>query len=185
METMLLGLFLFLAVHVTTTTPSLRARAVAKVGENPWRGLVSLGALGGLFLVGLGWGETPNTVLFAAQGWARQSAPALVSLGLILFVMGGGKLNGHLRRYLHHPMLVGVILWSGVHLLANGGLRETLLFGTFLAFAAYALLVLLAAGKRNRFVPALKWDLVGVAIGLVVAVAAMHAHGWLFGVPAY
>lgn len=182
---MLSGLALFFVVHVVTATPALRARAVGRIGDNPWRGVVSLCALIGLVLVGIGWSRAPNTALFAPQAWARQAAPVLVTLALVLFVIGGGKLDGYLRRYLHHPMLIGVALWAGIHLLSNGGQRETLLFGSFLAFALYALIGLLMAGKRNRFAPALKWDGIGAAIGLVLAVAVMHAHAWLFGVAAY
>lgn len=184
MNQMLLGLLMFFAVHLMTATPPLRAAITRRIGDNPWRGVVSLVSLGGLILVGMGWATTPNTPLFAPQAWARQSAPLLVTVALILFVIGGGKLPGYLRRYLHHPMLYGVILWASTHLLANGGLRETLLFGSFLAFATYALVTLLAAGKRQSYTPALKWDVIGAAIGIVVAAGVMHGHAWLFGVPA-
>lgn len=182
---MLLGLALFFSVHFATATPPFRRAVGARLGDNAWRGVVSLCALPGLVLIGIGWSDTPNTPLFAPQAWARQLAPALVTLALILVVIGGGKLKGHLRRQLHHPMLLGVGLWAGVHLLANGGLRETLLFGSFLAFTLYALVGLLAAGKRQDFTPALKWDLLGIAIGIALAGGVMHGHARLFGVPAF
>lgn len=185
MTWMLLGLALFFSVHVATATPAFRRFVATRLGEHPWRGVVSLCALTGLILVGVGWRDTPNSPLFAPLPLARQLAPALVTLALILIVVGGGKLNGYLRRHLHHPMLLGIGLWAGVHLLANGGLRETLLFGSFLAFSVYALTILLASGKRNDFTPSLKWDVVGAAIGIALAVGVMHGHARLFGVPAF
>ena len=124
----------------------------------------------------------PNTVLFSPSALAIQLAPALVTVALVLFVIGGGNLPGYIKRTLHHPMLVGVILWSSTHLLANGGWRETVLFGSFLVFSVYALCSLLLAGKLARFVPAWKWDAIGLAIGLFVAIGVMHSHKWLFGV---
>ena len=115
---------------------------------------MALGSLGAIVLIGFGWKSAPNTVLFAPSALAIQLAPVLVSVALVLFVIGGGNLPGYIKRTLHHPMLVGVILWSATHLLANGGWRETVFFGAFLVFSIYALCSLLLAGKRATFVPA-------------------------------
>lgn len=176
------GLAVFFALHLTAVTPSLRAKLVALAGENAWKGLVAAGSLGAVGLIVYGWNLAPNTLVFAPSALAIRLAPVLVSLALVLFVIGGAKLPGHLRRTLQHPMLLGVALWSATHLLANGGLRETLLFGAFLAFSLYALGALLLAGKRATFVAAWKWDAIGLAVGVFVAVGAMHGHRWLFGV---
>ena len=63
--------------------------------------------------------------------------------------------------------------------------RSLLLFGAFLAFSLYALGALLRAGKRATFVAEWKWDAVGLAVGVFVAVGAMHGHRWLFGVAVF
>lgn len=178
----LTGLALFFTLHFTTATPVLRRKLAAATGENTWKGLIALSSLAGVILICFGWGTTPNTTLFAPNPMAIRYAPVLVSTALVLFVIGGGNMSGYIRRKLHHPMLVGTIIWSSTHLLANGGLRETLLFGTFLAFAVYALCSLLLAGKRATFAPTLKWDLIGIGIGLVVAIGVLHSHRLLFGV---
>lgn len=176
------GLLLFLILHVATATPSLRRKLAAGTGENAWKGIVALGSLCGVVLIALGWKAAPNTVLFSPSALAIQLAPVLVTVALVLFVIGGGNLPGYIKRTLHHPMLVGVILWSGTHLLSNGGWRESVLFGAFLAFSVYALCSLLLAGKLSRFVPSWKWDAIGLAVGLLVAIGVMHGHKWLFGV---
>ena len=176
------GLILFFVLHFTTATPPLRQRLVQRIGENPWKGVVTLGSLSAIALIARGWSAVPNSHVFAPSALALHLAPVLISVALILMVAGGGNLPGHIRRMLHHPMLVGTVLWSGTHLLANGGLRETWLFGSFLAFALYALCSLLHAGKRATFVPAWKWDAIATGIGAVLAVGAMHGHRWLFGV---
>ncbi len=179
------GLALFFALHFATATPVVRNRLVAAIGANAWKGLVALGSLAAVALICSGWKYAPNTPLFAASPLAIRLAPVLVTVALMLFVIGGGNLKGHIRRSLHHPMLVGVILWSGTHLLANGGLRETVLFGSFLLFAVYALCSLLLAGKRATFDPAWKFDVIGIGIGLFVAIGVMHSHKWLFGVAVF
>lgn len=176
------GLILFFALHFATATPSIRQKLARSTGENAWKGLLAAGSLLAIVLICLGWSSAPNTVLFAPSALAIRLAPVLVSVALVLFVIGGGNLRGHIKRRLHHPMLVGAVVWSGVHLLANGGLRETLLFGSFLVFSVYALGSLLRAGKRATFEPAGKWDAIGIGLGLFVAVGVMHGHRWLFGV---
>lgn len=176
------GLMLFFVLHFTTATPSVRQKVAQITGENAWKGLVALGSLGAVILICFGWRSAPTTILFAPSAFAIQSAPVLLTVALVLFVIGGGNLRGYIRRTLHHPMLVGAILWSGTHLLANGDLRATLLFGFFLVFSVYALCSLLLAGKRATFEPAWKWDAIGLVIGLFVAVGVMHSHKWLFGV---
>ena len=176
------GLLVFFALHFTATTPMLRRVIVRATGENVWKVIVAMASLGAIVLIVLGWPAAPNTPLFAPSALAIRLAPLLVGVAVVLFVIGGVNLPGHIRRTLHHPMLIGVVVWSATHLLANGGLRETLLFGAFLVFSLYALAALLLAGKRATFAPAWKWDAIGVGVGLFVAVGVMHGHRWLFGV---
>ena len=178
------GLLVFFALHFTATTPALRRAIVRLAGENAWKGAVAIASLGAMVLIVLGWPAASNEPLFAPSALAVRLAPLLVSVALVLFVIGGVKLPGHIRSRLQHPMLVGVALWSATHLLANGGRRETLLFGAFLAFSLYALGSLLRAGKRANFVAAWKWDAIGIGVGLFMAVGVMHGHRWLFGVAA-
>lgn len=176
------GLFLFFVLHLVTVTPPLRRASVRRIGDNAWKGVVAIGSLAGGALIVVGWSTAPNTPLFAPSALAIRLAPWLVSLAVVLMVIGGAGLSGHIRRQLHHPMLIGVALWSVTHLLANGGWRESALFGAFLLFSLYALLALWLAGKRARFVPAAKWDVIGIAVGLLLAIGVMHGHRWLFGV---
>lgn len=182
MTLLLGGLSIFLVLHLSAVTPALRGALVSVAGENAWKGVVAIGSLAAIALIVAGWGDTPADTVFAPSALAVRVAPLLVSVALVLFVIGGVNLPGHIRRRLHHPMLVGVVIWSATHLLANGGLRETLLFGAFLAFSLYALGSLFLSGKRAVFAAAWKWDAIGVGVGLFVAVGVMHGHRWLFGV---
>lgn len=177
------GLLVFFGMHLITVTPALRRAVFRNLPDQPRRGIVALISLLGVALICLGWPSAPATRLFMPAPAAVAVAPILVPCALVLFLIGGLGFRGYIRRYLHHPMLMGAALWSGVHLAANGGLRETLLFGSFLAFSLYALGVVFGCGKRATFIPALKWDLVGIVVGLVVAIGILHSHRILFGVP--
>ena len=182
MAIFLSGFILFFLLHILTATPALRRKLAARTGENAWKGIVALVSLAGIVLICLGWSKAPNEQLFAPSALAIQLAPYVVSVALVLFVIGGGNLKGHIKHALHHPMLAGTALWSATHLLANGGWRETVLFGSFLVYSVYAYCSLMLAGKRSAFVPHWKWDVIGVAVGLFVAIGVLHSHKWLFGI---
>lgn len=177
------GLLVFFGMHLITVTPAARRAVFRNLRDQPRRGIVALVSLLGVVLICLGWPSAPVTPVFLPAPAAITAAPFLVPVALILFLIGGLGFKGYIRRYLHHPMLMGAVLWSGTHLAANGGWRETLLFGAFLAFSLYALGVVFGCGKRATFTPALKWDVAGVLIGLVVAIGILHSHRILFGVP--
>lgn len=179
------GLVLFFGMHLITVTPVLRRAVFGDFPVQPRRGIVALVSLVGVVLICLGWRSVPPEPAFSPSAWAVAAAPVLVPCALTLFLMGGIGFKGYIRRYLHHPMLIGAAVWAGIHLAANGSQRDTLLFGCFLAFALYALGVVFGCGKRATFTPSVKWDLAGIVLGLVVAVGILHSHRILFGVAVF
>ena len=54
---LVLGLALFIVPHVLTSRRAARDALVAQLGEWPYKGLFSLVSLGGLVLIGLGFGH--------------------------------------------------------------------------------------------------------------------------------
>ena len=112
---------------------------------------------------------------------AIHAARLVVPIALVL--IAAANMKGHLRAALKHPMLIGTILWAGVHLLANGEVRATLLFGGFLAWAVLDLIASVARPAVPRaWVPAAKFDAMAIGGGLVLALLIMTFHRWLFGV---
>ena len=180
MTVMIVGLVLFLGIHLVPVAQPLRVRLVAQFGDKPYRGLFSAVAGLGLVLIIAGWHMRPEGVpLFAPLAGARAAAPVLVTISFILFA--AANMKTHIRRIVRHPMLIGLMLWSGVHLLANGDLTGTILFGSFLAYSAVALISAIQRGAVKVFVPAWKYDLMAVAGGLVVAGLTIHFHSKIFG----
>ena len=188
MTALILGLLLFLGVHsVRIFADGWRSRTIARLGEGPWKGLYTLLSLAGLALIVWGFGQARATpiVLWATPVWARHLAELLMLLSLVLLAAAYVPGN-QIKARLHHPMVLGVKVWAGAHLLANNTLAELLLFGGFLAWAVLnfraarqrdrATGVVYAAGKPGPTLGA-------VAAGLLAwAVLAFWAHGWLIGV---
>lgn len=181
MALLALGLALFLGIHLLPVATPLRDRIKAKLGDGPYRGLFSLVSIAGLVLIVVGYRAAGRgEPLFAPSPAAIAVAPYAVTLAFVLFA--AANLRSHLRGTLQHPMLLGLLIWAGVHFAANGDARGTLLFG---AFFAYAVVDLAAAIKRRAvkvFEPVARHDVIAVVAGVAVALIVMAFHRALFGV---
>ncbi len=122
-----LGVLLFASVHLLPTAPATRGRVVERLGEQPYKGLFSLGIAGGIVLMVIGWRASVPSYLYAPPSWGVTVAIPLVFVALVLFV--ASKLPTNLKRLIRHPQLTGVATWAGAHLLANGDSRSLVLFG--------------------------------------------------------
>ena len=104
-----------------------------------------------------------------------------IRLPLDVVLFASANMKTHIRKTLRHPMLIGLLLWSGVHLLSNGDKAGTILFGSFFA---YAIVDLVSAVSRNAvkpFEPAWKYDAMAVAGGVVLAALTIYFHPVIFG----
>jgi uncharacterized membrane protein len=210
----------FVCLHVVPSTP-LRPALVNALGEKAYLGLFSLASLAGIVWMVMAYKAAPAAALWPGL---RHLPSALMPFALILVVggvmtpnptaVGAAKLLKRdepargILRITRHPVMWGIMLWAGAHLLARGELKSTLFFGSFLLLAAagtvlmdlrkaqlgdvwtrYARLtsnlpfVAIAQG-RNR----LAWRELGalkIVIALVLYALVFHFHPWLFGVRPY
>jgi len=181
MSMLIAGLALFLGIHLVPALPAARAALAAALGENRYKAVFSLASAAGLALIVLGYARADGGErLFAPYPAAVHAAPYAVTVSFIL--LAAANMRGYLRRRLQHPMLVGVLVWSAVHLLANGDRAGTVLFGAFVAYAAVDLVSAIRRRAVRQFEPEARFDLIAVGAGIVVALAVMTFHRFLFGV---
>lgn len=181
MIVMIAGLLLFLGVHLVPAVPPLRASLASRTTPNRYKALFSAASGVGLVLIIAGyWISGPTDRLFDPVTTARTAAPWVVTIAFVLFA--ASHMRGHIRRVLQHPMVIGVVLWSGVHLLANGDRRGTVLFGSFLVWAIIDLIASYVRGPIAAFEPRAKHDALAIAGGILVAGIVMMIHQPLFGV---
>ncbi|WP_417478449.1 NnrU family protein [Maricaulis sp.] len=175
------GLILFLGVHSLQVIPGLRPRLKAGLGEMPYKLIYTA-----LSLIGFGlliYGKIiahPPVVVWMPPIWSRHVAFLVVPLSLILLMSAYAP--GHIRRVVRHPMLAGVALWSGAHLLANGELSAMLLFGGFFVWSS---ITYVSACLRETPPPVVKgWggDLTAIVLGALLALIIINVHMYLFGV---
>jgi len=188
MATLIIGLVVFLGLHSTRIfADDARAKAIARLGEGPWKGIYSLLSLIGLALIVWGFAQARwnAAVLWAPPVFIRHIAIALMLVSLIL--LGGYVFKkSHIAVAVHHPMVWSVAVWSAAHLFANGSAADLALFGAFLVWAAADLVAAYGRDQRAAIIyPSPEWrGTVGaVVLGVVLwAVLLGGLHLWLFGV---
>ena len=183
MTLLVVGLVLFLGTHLIPTVPPLREGLVARLGAGGFKGAFTLLSLAGLALIVVGYrAAAPGERLFAPWPAAIAVAPYAVALAFVL--LAAANMRTHLRRSLRHPMLLGVILWSAVHLGANGDTRGTVLFGAILAWALVDLASAVSRNAVKTFEPSAKHDAIAIAAGIGLSLVVMTFHLGIFGVRA-
>jgi uncharacterized membrane protein len=188
MAILILGLVIFLGLHSTRViSESGRERAIARIGEGPWKGIYSLASVIGFVLIVWGFARARYDApqLWTPPAGARHITMLLMLVALVLLASSHFK-RSHIAVIVHHPMLWSVLLWSAGHLLANGSAADLVLFGAFLVWSAVDLVSSYARDRRNAVVyPAPRLPATGgaVVVGLVLYAALLGGlHLWLFGV---
>jgi uncharacterized membrane protein len=190
MAILVLGLVLFLGLHSTRISAEpLRAQAIARLGEGPWKGLYSLVSAIGFVLIVWGFAQARfgAPALWTSPPGAR-SATILLMLVSMLVLAGYFFKQSHIAVAVHHPMVWSVAVFGLAHLVSNGSAADVVLFGAFFVWALADLVSLYARDRRNSVVyPEPNWaaTIGAIVLGLVLwAVIAFWLHLWLFGVPA-
>jgi tripartite-type tricarboxylate transporter receptor subunit TctC len=217
MTLLVLATAAFIITHMVTSTP-LRARLVVAMGEGPYRGLYSLAAFVTLGLMIWAYVRAVPEPL-----WAGIREVPLLAMPFALILIAGGfgrnptmvgadallKSDEPARgmiRITRHPIMWGIILWAGAHILARGELKALVFFGGFLLLAAVGTVLMdrrkranpdwshfaaatshvpfvAVAQGRNR----IAWREIGwkrPLIAVALFFVLLFAHPWLFGVAA-
>lgn len=181
MGILIFGLVLFLGPHFVPVFNRLHLRLKESFGEKPYKLAFSLCSGLGLALIIVGYARAPaQPQLFAPSALAIRFAPLVMLVSFVL--LAAANMRTRIRLAVRHPMLLGVILWSLTHLLANGSARATVLFGAFLAWALIDLVSSIRRHAVKAFVPSGRQDLAALGAGIVLALVVMAFHRQLFGV---
>ncbi|MEO1935375.1 MAG: NnrU family protein [Myxococcales bacterium] len=185
MLVLILGMLIWTGVHLMPSVAQpLRASVIERLGEQKYQGLFALGILTSLAFIIFGWRSTPPDPVYSVPAWGRLAAVVLVYPALVLFVASGMPSN--IKRFLRHPQLAGVFVWSIGHLFANGESRSLVLFG---GMGAWAIVAMLTINRRDG-----EWvkpeptpvsaDLKPLLIAAIAYGVLLFAHPFLSGVSA-
>lgn len=187
---MILGLAVFIGLHVLVACRAQRAGVIARLGEGTYKVLFSVASIVGVILIGWGFGHYRATGwidVWYPPAWTRHVTVALVWPAMICVV--AAYFPGRIKAALKHPMLVGVKLWAVAHLIANGDLGSIILFGSILGWAVFDRISLKRrtdpgappipdGGRRNDIIALIGGTILYLALGLLF-------HPLVVGVPAF
>lgn len=214
MTSLLAATALFLLTHFVTSTP-LRPVLVKALGEWPYRGLYSVIALAALAWMVSAYAGAPREPLWTGLRYlpavAMPFAFVLIACGYWRnpTMVGADQLLKSedpargMIRITRHPLMWGIMLWAGAHVLARGDLASLVFFGGFLLLAGLGTILMDSRKQSNpdwaRFAAAtsnlpfvaiaqgrnrIVWHEIGwlrPLIGLSVLAAFFFGHSWLFG----
>jgi uncharacterized membrane protein len=215
--------FVFVASHVLLSSTRLRGSLGEQLGERGFLGVYSLVALVTFAWFVLAYIDAPRIVLWRATVWTALVPIVLMPLATILLVAGYTTPNptavGMERAartddpapgvlcVTRHPVLWGIGLWAGAHVVAAGTLAGTVFFAPIALLALGGTLLIdrkkrLALGSNwwrlaqvTSNVPfwaliarrtKLRWRGIGllrIVAGLLLYLVLYRAHAVLTGMP--
>ncbi|HUU67010.1 MAG TPA: NnrU family protein [Methyloceanibacter sp.] len=184
MTLLIIGIVVFLGIHLLPAFPQVRAGLVGRIGENGYKALFSVLSIAGLVLLVWGFAQAPVIQVWSPPPWTRWVAIVLMLPAFIFLV--AAYVPCRLKAKLKHPFLAAIKTWALAHMIANGDLASIILFGSFLAYAVFDRIAL-----RGRQPTALvetpgsgpaRNDLIAVGLGVVLYVVFMiWLHPLLIG----
>ncbi len=187
---LLLGMLLFVGIHLMCTQVDLRQGLVRRFGEMAYKGFFSVVALAGLVLIVIGYHKAQimpgkNPQLWSPPTWGRHATMALM-LPVFSLLLAAYLPMGRIKAVIGHPMITAVMLWAVAHLLVRGDAASLLLFGGLLGWAVADRISLKrrdqAAGVK-RAGGSVVYDVIAVVGGLLLYGAMLKwGHAALIGI---
>jgi uncharacterized membrane protein len=170
--------------------PRLKGPLVASLGARGWT--IAFSTLSTLLLFWLIFaaGRAPYVALWSQDTWARWLVNIAMPLAILLGSYGVGAPNPFafegrssgfdptrpgVAGLTRQPLLWAILLWAGVHLVANGDLAHVILFGAFTLFTLAGMRALEA--RKRRVWGASEWQRLAAHTALI-PFAALLAGRW-------
>ena len=183
MAFLILGVVVWSGVHLIPSLGApMRAAAIERIGEGPYKGLFALSIVGAIALMVLGWRSASYVAVYGPPAWGISFANVGMFASLVLFV--GSNFPTNLKRIVRHPQLTGVAVWAIAHLLGNGDLRSLVLFGGIGLWAVVAMVSINrrdGAWEKPEPLP-LAAELKPLVAGIVAYLLLVFAHPYIAGV---
>jgi len=182
MTLLILGLFIFIAIHLFPAFQSRRAALIERLGELKYKGLFSLVSLASFALILIGKANASFIEIWQPPQMLAVVTKILMLPAIILLV--AAYFPSNFKRKIRHPMLIAVKIWAIGHLLINGDLASIILFGSFLVFAVLAMI---SANQRKEWhkpkEQSVLMDILVILIGGAAYTGIGLYHLQLFGMP--
>lgn len=168
----LLGLALWVGAHFWKRIAPDHRAAFGEKGK----GIVAIASVVAIVLMVIGYRGADGAVFWGRNGMSTGINNLLMLLAVYLFAASGK--GTRITRWVRHPQLTAVLVWSVAHLLVNGDTPSFVLFGGLGIWAIAEMIVLNRAnGPRGAYhAPAMKSEGIAVAATLVVFIVIAGVH---------
>jgi uncharacterized membrane protein len=215
----------FVGTHIGIATPPLRTQLIARVGEAIYRLLYSLISIVALVWLVMAYGAAPVVPLWTGGALGAWLALLAMPVALLLIVTAVLQPNPTaigqapdpdapepargMLRVTRHPLMWGIAIWAGAHLLANPDLASLVFFGAMGALAlggaaaqdwrmssasrpgfgvfvqrtSFVPFMAIVEGRQQFVWSEIGWPRLGLALALFAVL--LLAHPWLFGTSAW
>lgn len=185
---LILGLVLFIGVHVFSTLRDARARVIETHGEATYKRVYAAVAFAGFVLIIWGFSRYRDQGMIPVwdpPDYLRHLTMPLVWVAFVALASRRAP-PSRIRGWLRHPTLVALKSWATGHLLVNGDLGSMIMFGSLLGFAVYDRIAVKRRGDAGapRLDAFTKGDAIALGAGTALYVVFLLLHPYLFGVPA-
>ncbi len=178
-----LGVVVWSGIHfLPTLGRPLRQRLITAWGAGRYRLAFSVVVVASIVLIVVGWRSAPQVALYQLPPWSGPIGFVLMIVAFVLF--GAAHHDTAIKRFVRHPQLMSLLVWSISHLITNGTTRALLLFG---GLGLWALIQMPLINAREGAytkpdAPGLKTELKGLAISALIFVVALLLHPYFAGV---
>ena len=189
MIVMIIGLVIFFGMHLVPIT-GVKSLLIERVGEKKYQGIFSIISLVGFIIIIYGFSlidtcnpmmadcETDNFYLWDSFEYSKEISFLLMPICIIFLV--ASQMKSNIKKVVRHPMLIGILIWSFVHLLSTGDLRSIILFASFGAFSIIDIIFTRKTAEQGISFSILN-DVVVIVVGLVLYSVILYFHEYVSG----
>jgi len=201
----------FFLSHSIPVRPAVKSRITAKIGALGFTLAYSALSIAVLTWIISAAGRAPYVELWAWAPWQNNVPLMGMALACVIVAMAFGQPNPlsfggwnnaqfdpqncGIIGWVRHPLLAGLFIWAGAHLIPNGNLAHVIVFGLFAGFSLLGLRIidrrmrrilgpdewLRLSATRREFRVTLS-EISRIIIGLLVYLLILYSHEWFIGV---
>jgi uncharacterized membrane protein len=186
MKLLIIGVLLWSCVHLYPSVFAARRDAIVERLGKPYKGIYALCIVFSIVLIVLGWKHTVPEQVYTNPTWGRHLNMLTMFFAIMLLGAGSSKGISRIKQYIRHPMLMGVVVWSIGHLLANGDIRSVILFGGMLTWAIISMVTINlrdGAWVKPSEIAGVKREVILLVITIVVYLVLFMTHRLFTGIP--
>ena len=207
----IVAITVFFVSHSIPTRPAIKSRIVALIGPVGFTLVYSALSIAILTWIIIAAGRAPYVELWGWEPWQNHVPLTAMYFATLIFTMTlcqpnplsfGGCNNTRfdpndpgLIGWIHHPLLVTLLIWSLAHMVPNGDLAHVIVFGLFAAFSLLGMRIINKRARRilgadewqrlsntTRTIKITRRGLIRFALGTALYLALLYLHEPVIGI---